>query len=62
MTERPKRELDKELEELKRKLDNNTGKEVKEAIQVALSALPKPTPLTISCSTKGSGGWNTLTK
>ena len=53
MTERPKRDLEKEREELLRQLDSNTGKEVKEAIQIALSALPKPTPPTISYSTRG---------
>ena len=53
MTERPKRDLEKEREELLRVLDSNAAKEVKEAIQIALSALPKPTPPTISYSTKG---------
>ena len=52
----PKRELEKELEELLQQLDSNTGKEVKEAIQVALSALPKPESPTIIYSTKGSHG------
>ena len=55
MTERPKRDLEKEREELLRVIDSNAEKEVKEAIQIALSALPKPTPPTISYSTKGSG-------
>ena len=53
MTERPKRDLEKEREELLRVLDSNAEKEVKEAIQIALSTLPKPTPPTISYSTKG---------
>ena len=58
MTERPERELEKEREELLRQLDSNTEKEVKEAIQIALSALPKPTPPTISYSTKGAADAN----
>ena len=48
MPEKPERDLEKEREELLRLLDDNTVKEVKEAIQIALSALPKPTPPTIS--------------
>ena len=58
MTERPKRDLEKEREELLRVLDSNAEKEVKEAIQIALSALPKPPPPTISYSTKGPADAN----
>ena len=58
VTERPKRYPEKEQEELLRLLDSNTGKEVKEAIQIALSTLPKPTPPTISYSTKGAADAN----
>ena len=59
MPEKPERDLEKEREELLRLLDDNTVKEVKEAIQIALSALPKPTPPTISYSTKGAADANT---
>ena len=58
MPEKPERDLEKEREELLRLLDDNTVKEVKEAIQIALSTLPKPTPPTISYSTKGPADAN----
>ena len=54
MPEKPERDLEKERGELLRLLDDNTVKEVKEAIQIALSALPKPTPPATSYSTKGA--------
>ena len=60
MIEKPQRDLEKEREELLRLLDSSTGKEVKkEAIEIALDALSKPAPPTISYSTKGAADANT---
>ena len=58
MTEKPESDIEKDREQLIHLLDSNTTKEVKEAIQIALSALPKPTAPTIHYSTKGAANAN----
>lgn len=54
MDEQPERDLEREREELLQLLDRSTGREVKEALQIALSALPKPTQWITRSSKEGT--------
>ncbi len=48
------RDLEREREELLRILEENTDKEIKRAIEIALSGLPQPWLPQITHSTKGT--------
>lgn len=50
----PEYDIESEREDLLQLLDRSTGREVKEAIQLALSALPKPTQWITRSSKEGT--------